>query len=147
MHARASRLGADNQPTPRPKASVLVCDTELESIRALKVVLRGAGFGVSVAATAMDALMFASLRARDAAIVEMDLIDSTGEELWRRLREWSELPVIVLSRTSDETRLIDAFDAGADDYVTKPFGPGELVARVHAHLRRGTRRESPQETL
>jgi two-component system, OmpR family, KDP operon response regulator KdpE len=123
--------------------SVLLCDSELQSIRALKVVLRAAGMSVCATQTADEALTRAALYVPDLAIIEMELVDSSGTEVCRRLREWSSMPLIVVSHVSDEARIVDAFTAGADDYVTKPFRPGELVARLAAHLRRATTRDEP----
>jgi two-component system, OmpR family, KDP operon response regulator KdpE len=123
--------------------SVLVCDSELQGIRALKVVLRTAGVSGCAMQTAEEALTRAALYVPDLAIIEMELVDSSGTEVCRRLREWSSMPLIVVSHVSDEDRIVDAFAAGADDYITKPFRPRELLARVAAHLRRATTRDEP----
>jgi two-component system KDP operon response regulator KdpE len=125
---------------PRPvRPSVLVCDGDRQSLRALRAVLREAGVAVCVTSCGEAALTQAALRVPDAAIVEMDLGDSSGAEICRRLREWSSIPLIMLSYASDEARVVEAFDAGADDYIVKPFRPREIVARLHAQLRRATR--------
>jgi two-component system, OmpR family, KDP operon response regulator KdpE len=123
--------------------SVLLCDSELHSIRALKVVLRAAGLSVCATQTAEEALTRAALYVPDLAIIEMELVDSSGTDVCRRLREWSSMPLIVVSHVSDEDRIVDAFAAGADDYVTKPFGPRELIARLAAHLRRAPTPDEP----
>jgi two-component system KDP operon response regulator KdpE len=123
--------------------SVLLCDSELQSIRALKVVLRTAGVSVCAMQTAEEALTRAAVSAPDLAIIALELVDASGVEVCRRLREWSAMPLIVVSHVSDEDRIVDAFAAGADDYVTKPFRPRELVARLGAHLRRATTRDEP----
>jgi two-component system KDP operon response regulator KdpE len=123
--------------------SVLLCDSELQSIRALTVVLRAAGVSVCAMQTAEEALTRAALSVPDLAIIELELTDASGVEVCRRLREWSSMPLIVVSRVSDEDRVVDAFAAGADDYITKPFRPRELVARLDAHLRRATTRDEP----
>jgi two-component system, OmpR family, KDP operon response regulator KdpE len=123
--------------------SVLLCDSQLQSIRALKVVLRAAGVSVCAMQTAEEALTRAAVSAPDLAIIELELVDASGVEVCRRLREWSAMPLIVVSHVSDEDRIVDAFAAGADDYVTKPFRPRELVARLGAHLRRATTRDEP----
>jgi two-component system, OmpR family, KDP operon response regulator KdpE len=115
---------------------VLVCDDELQILRALKVVLRDAGFEVAAVATAQEALDAAAVRPPDAAIIDLMLPDGSGVEVCRRLRSWSEMPIVVLSAIGDEQQKVEALDAGADDYVTKPFGPRELVARLNAVLRR-----------
>jgi two-component system, OmpR family, KDP operon response regulator KdpE len=115
---------------------VLVCDDEPQILRALRVVLREAGFEAVPAATAEEALDRAAIRPPDAAIVDLVLPDGDGVEVTRRLREWSDMPIIVLSAIGEEGEKVRALEAGADDYVTKPFGPRELVARLQAALRR-----------
>jgi two-component system KDP operon response regulator KdpE len=119
-----------------PARRVLVCDDELQILRALKVILRDAGFEVEATATAGEALDAAAVRPPDAAIVDLMLPDGDGIEVCRRLRSWSDMPILVLSATGEEDRKVAALEAGADDYVTKPFGPRELVARLRAVLRR-----------
>jgi len=118
----------------RPR--VLVVDDEQQILRALRVILRDAGFEAIPASTAEEALDLAALRHPDAAIIDLVLPDFDGIELSRRLREWSDIPLIVLSAVGDEDAKVRALAAGADDYVTKPFGPRELVARLEANLRR-----------
>jgi two-component system KDP operon response regulator KdpE len=115
---------------------ILVCDDEPQILRALRVVLRDAGFDVVTAASAEEALDAAAVRPPDAAIVDLVLPDRDGVEVTRSLREWSEMPILVLSAVGDEAEKVRALNAGADDYVTKPFGPAELVARLNAVLRR-----------
>jgi two-component system, OmpR family, KDP operon response regulator KdpE len=118
----------------RPR--VLVCDDEPQILRALKVLLRDGGYDVDAAASAEEALDHAALRPPDAAIIDLVLPDGTGIDVCRQLREWSEMPIIVLSAVGEEDVKVDALAAGADDYVTKPFGPKELLARLQAALRR-----------
>ena len=115
---------------------VLVVDDERQILRALKVILREAGYEVIEAATMEEALDRAAVRPPDAAIVDLMLPDGSGVELTRRLREWTSMPIIVLSAVGEEDAKVEALEAGADDYVTKPFGPRELVARLGAALRR-----------
>jgi two-component system, OmpR family, KDP operon response regulator KdpE len=115
---------------------VLVVDDEPQILRALKVILREAGYEVVEAATMEEALDRAAVRPPDAAIVDLMLPDGSGIELCRKLREWSRMPILVLSAISEEDAKVQALEAGADDYVTKPFGPRELVARLGAVLRR-----------
>ena len=115
---------------------VLVCDDEPQILRALKVVLREAGFEPVPAATAEEALDLAAVRPPDAAILDLVLPDGDGVEVCRSLREWTDMPIIVLSAVGDEDAKVRALEAGADDYVTKPFGPRELIARLEATLRR-----------
>jgi two-component system, OmpR family, KDP operon response regulator KdpE len=115
---------------------VLVVDDELQILRALRVVLRDAGFEVVAAQSASEALDRAAVRPPQAAIVDLVLPDGDGIDLTRRLREWSEMPILVLSAVGEEEQKVRALEAGADDYVTKPFGTRELVARLQAALRR-----------
>jgi two-component system KDP operon response regulator KdpE len=115
---------------------ILVCDDEPQILRALRVVLRDADFDVITAASAEEALDAAAVRPPDAAIIDLVLPDRDGVEVTRSLREWSEMPILVLSAVGDEAEKVRALNAGADDYVTKPFGPAELVARLNAVLRR-----------
>jgi two-component system, OmpR family, KDP operon response regulator KdpE len=118
------------------KPKVLVVDDEQQILRALRVILRDAGFEALPASSAEEALDLAAVQRPDAAIVDLVLPDLDGVELSRRLREWSDMPLIVLSAVGDEDSKVRALAAGADDYVTKPFGPRELVARLQANLRR-----------
>jgi two-component system KDP operon response regulator KdpE len=124
---------------------VLVVDDELQIVRALRVVLREAGFEVAAAQSAREALDLAAVSPPRAAIVDLVLPDGDGVEVTRRLREWSEMPILVLSAVGDEEQKVKALEAGADDYITKPFGARELVARLQAALRRseGARGEEP----
>jgi two-component system KDP operon response regulator KdpE len=115
---------------------VLVCDDENQILRALRVVLKDAGFDVTATATAQEALDTAAVHLPDAAIIDLVLPDGDGVEVCERLREWSDMPILVLSAIGDEREKIRALNAGADDYVTKPFSPGELIARLNAVLRR-----------
>jgi two-component system KDP operon response regulator KdpE len=118
---------------------ILVVDDDPQILRALRLVLRGGGYEVLTSATAEEALDRAAVGGPHAAIVDLMLPDRPGIEVCRELRSWSELPIIVLSAVNDEEAKIAALQAGADDYVTKPFAPGELVARVQAVLRRAGR--------
>jgi two-component system KDP operon response regulator KdpE len=115
---------------------VLVVDDEPQIVRAVKVLLREAGFEAVPAETVSQALDIAAVRPPEAAIVDLVLPDGDGIELTRELREWSEMPILVLSAVGEEEQKVRALEAGADDYITKPFGPRELVARLHAALRR-----------
>ena len=115
---------------------VLVCDDETQILRALRVILRDAGYEALPASTGEEALDLAAVRQPEAAIIDLVLPDVDGVEVCRRLREWSELPIIVLSAVGEEESKVRALAAGADDYVTKPFGPRELIARLEAVLRR-----------
>ena len=118
----------------RPR--VLVCDDEHQILRALRVILRDAGYESLPASTAEEALDVAAVQRPQAGIIDLVLPDMDGVELCRRLREWTEMPLIVLSAVGEESAKVRALAAGADDYVTKPFGPRELIARLQANLRR-----------
>jgi two-component system KDP operon response regulator KdpE len=117
---------------------VLVVDDEIAIQRFLRVALNGQGFVVSEAATGQDALQTLTLERPDLVILDLGLPDMDGVEVTRRLREWSQVPVIILSVREQEIDKIAALDAGADDYLTKPFGVGELLARIRTVLRRQT---------
>ena len=115
---------------------VLVVDDERQILRALRTSLRGAGYEVDTADTAEAALAAAALRPPEAMILDLLLPDGTGTDVCREFRSWSSAPVIVLSAVGDEREKVAALDAGADDYVTKPVGIDELLARLRAVLRR-----------
>jgi two-component system KDP operon response regulator KdpE len=115
---------------------VLVVDDEPQILRALRTSLRGAGYEVETAETAEAALASAAMRPPDAVILDLILPDGTGIDVARELRKWTAAPVILLSAVGEERQKIAALDAGADDYVTKPVGIDELLARLRAVLRR-----------
>ena len=117
---------------------VLVVDDERQILRALRTGLRAAGYEVETAETAEGALASAALQPPEAVILDLILPDGTGTEVCRELRKWSTAPVIVLSAVGEEREKVAALDAGADDYVTKPVGIDELLARLRAVLRRVT---------
>jgi two-component system, OmpR family, KDP operon response regulator KdpE len=117
---------------------VLVVDDEPQILRALQTNLRGAGYDVDSAANAEEALAAAALHPPEAVILDLVLPDRSGTEVTRELRRWSDVPILVLSAVGDEREKVAALDAGADDYVTKPFGMEELLARLRAALRRAT---------
>ena len=115
---------------------ILVVDDEPQFLRALQTNLRGAGYDVATATTAEEALATAGLRPPDAIILDLLLPDGRGTDVSRRLREWTTAPILLVSAVGEEAEKIAALDAGADDYITKPFGIGELLARLRAVLRR-----------
>ncbi len=121
---------------------VLVIDDEVQIRRLLRVTLEGAGFRVREAAGGETGLAEAATKRPDVIILDLGLPDLPGLHVLRRLREWSRLPVLILSVRGQETDKIEALDAGADDYLSKPFGGGELLARLRAMLRRV---QSPEE--
>ena len=134
----AGRVNAEAPAAPAKPPRVLVVDDEPQIVRALKVVLREAGFEAVAAETASQALDLAAVHRPDAAIVDLVLPDGDGVEVTRTLREWSAMPILVLSAVGEEEQKVRALEAGADDYITKPFGARELVARLQAALRRTT---------
>jgi two-component system KDP operon response regulator KdpE len=126
---------------------VLVVDDERQILRALRVILREAGFEVATAASVQEALDALAVHPPEAAIVDLILPDGNGVDICRSIREWSEMPIIVLSAVGDEAEKVRALDAGADDYVTKPFGTEELIARLRAALRRAARGAADEPVL
>ena len=117
-------------------ARILVVDDESQILRALRTSLQGAGYEVDVAANAGDALTRAAAHPPDGVILDLVLPDGSGTDVCRELRRWTTAPILVLSAVGDEQEKVAALDAGADDYVTKPFGIDELLARLRAALRR-----------
>ena len=115
---------------------VLVVDDEPHIVRALTSMLTRAGYAVASAATADDAIQAAALRPPAAILLDLRLPDGDGVEVCRRIRDWSDAPIVVVSAWDDEEAKIDALDAGADDFVTKPFSAPELLARLRAVIRR-----------
>jgi two-component system KDP operon response regulator KdpE len=124
-------------------ARILVVDDERQILRALRTSLRAAGYEVDTAETAEGALAAAAMRPPEAVILDLVLPDGTGTDVCRELRTWSSAPVVVLSAVGDEREKIAALDAGADDYVTKPVGIDELLARLRAVLRRAVPSADP----
>jgi two-component system KDP operon response regulator KdpE len=122
---------------------VLVVDDEPQILRALGTTLRGAGFTVDTATTVETALAAAAAHPPAAVILDLVLPDGSGTDVCRELRTWSEAPIIVLSAVGEERQKIEALDAGADDYVTKPFSVDELLARLRAVLRRSVAEAGP----
>ena len=125
-------------------ARILVVDDEQHILRALQTNLRGAGYEVVTAATAADALAAAATNPPDAVILDLVLPDGHGTSVTRELRTWLSVPVLVLSAIGDEQEKVGALDAGADDYVTKPFGMDELLARLRAAMRRASAPTEPR---
>jgi two-component system KDP operon response regulator KdpE len=115
---------------------VLVVDDEPQIVRGLKVILRREGYEVVAAESKAEALDSVSVRPPDAMVLDLVLPDGSGVDVCKDVRRWSQLPIIVLSADGDEREKVKALDAGADDYITKPFGTEELLARLRAVLRR-----------
>jgi two-component system KDP operon response regulator KdpE len=120
---------------------VLVVDDEPQIVRALRAALHAHGHEVSVASNGEEALLEAGAAAPDLIVLDLGLPDRDGTEVIRELRGWSDVPVIVLSVRDAQAQKVAALDAGADDYVTKPFGVEELLARMRAAKRRAGSQE------
>ncbi|NUS42123.1 MAG: response regulator [Mycobacteriaceae bacterium] len=117
--------------------TVLVVDDEPQILRALRINLSVRGYEIVTASTGSGALRAASERRPDVVVLDLGLPDMDGVEVLAGLRGWSNAPVIVLSARTDAADKVDALDAGADDYITKPFGMDEFLARLRAAVRRG----------
>jgi two-component system KDP operon response regulator KdpE len=128
-----------------PRHNVVVVEDDPQIRRFLRTVLPAEGFDVHEAETGERGLVEAATRKPDLVILDLGLPDLDGVEVVRRLREWSTVPVIVLSARTREQDKIAALDAGADDYLTKPFGAGELLARLRVALRHAASRGQPGE--
>jgi two-component system KDP operon response regulator KdpE len=120
---------------------ILLVDDEPELLRTLTITLRARGYELAHAADGAAALRVASQTVPEVVILDLGLPDLEGVEVIRRLRTWTDVPILVLSGRTDSADKVDALDAGADDYVTKPFGMDELLARLRAMTRRPTRDE------
>ena len=125
-------------------ANILIVDDEKPIRRFLRASLQGHGYTVFEAATGAEALQQAAACHPDVIILDLGLPDMDGAEVTRRLREWSRVPVIVLSVREHESDKIAVLDAGADDYLIKPFGMGELLARIRVNIRRAVKTEEEQ---
>ena len=128
---------------------VLLIEDEPQMLRFLRPALQGNGYRLVEATTGKDGLTQASTRSPDVVLLDLGLPDMDGLEVTGRLREWSQVPIVVISARGREDDKVAALDAGADDYVTKPFGVRELLARLRVALRRATRigAESPRITI
>jgi two-component system KDP operon response regulator KdpE len=129
------------------KKSILVVDDEPQIQRALRVGLAAQGYEVTAASSGEAALDCAAGHEFDIVILDLGLPGMDGVAVCRALREWTRTPILVLSVRSDEAQKIAALDAGADDYITKPFGMGELLARIRAALRRTVGDDTPAQAL
>jgi two-component system KDP operon response regulator KdpE len=129
------------------RPTILVIEDEPEIRRFLRTSLAAEEYRVVEAATGERGAIEAGTHKPDLAIVDLGLPDVDGVEVIRRIRAWSPMPIVVLSARAREQSKVEALDAGADDYVTKPFGVGELLARVRVALRHAARAPSGKETL
>ena len=128
-------------------ADILVIDDELHIRQLLRSSLSERGYRVTVAATGEEGLDLAAAVQPDAVILDLGLPGMDGFEVCRTLRTWSEAPILILSARYDEMEKVRALDLGADDYLTKPFGTHELLARIRAALRRAKRQQSTPSLL
>jgi two-component system, OmpR family, KDP operon response regulator KdpE len=124
------------------KGMILLIEDEPQMQRFLRIVLQGQGYRFIEAQTGQEGLVQAATRSPDIILLDLGLPDIDGLEVTRRLREWSDIPIIVLSAREQEQDKIKALDAGADDYLTKPFGAGELLARIRVAIRHKVMRQS-----
>jgi two-component system KDP operon response regulator KdpE len=129
------------------KGLILLIEDEPQMQRLLRIVLQGHGYRLIESATGKEGLMQAATRAPDVILLDLGLPDIDGLEVTQRVREWSEIPIIVISAREQEQDKIKALDAGADDYLTKPFGAGELLARIRVAIRHRAIREAGQQEL
>lgn len=127
-------------------ARVLVVDDDPALVRALRIGLSARGYELHVARTGEEALSQVALLAPDVVLLDLGLPDLDGLLACRRIREWTSVPIVVLSASGDERRKVTALDEGADDYVTKPFGMAELEARLRVALRHGRRAAESEPT-
>ena len=126
---------------------ILVIDDELQILRAMRTILTEKQFKVTTASRGEEGLTLAAANEPDIVILDLGLPDMEGVEVCSRLREWTQCPIIVLSVRDSERDKVAALDAGADDYLTKPFGIEELLARVRVALRHSTRAQGTQSKV
>ncbi|MFO0696455.1 MAG: response regulator [Polyangiales bacterium] len=119
---------------------VLLVEDEPQMRRFLRTTLTSQGYGIREAATAAEGLAILTTHPVDLVLLDLGLPDADGIEVTRRIREWSQVPIVVVSARGREEDKVEALDAGADDYLTKPFGTRELTARMRVAMRRAARR-------
>ena len=129
------------------KGNILVVDDEPQITRVLKTTLSSHGYGTRTAADGDEAVQMMKEWSPDLLITDLRMPNMDGLELCRQVRATSQIPIIVLSVRGEERIKVEALDAGADDYVTKPFGTNELLARVRAALRRASAKDAPEEQV
>ncbi len=125
-------------------ARILIVDDEPQIVRFLKPALQAAGYDTIVAVNGVDALKSAATDAPDLILLDLGLPDVDGKDVIKQLRAWSAVPIVVLSARDRETEKIEALDLGADDYINKPFGIGELTARIRTALRHAAKQKGQQ---
>jgi two-component system, OmpR family, KDP operon response regulator KdpE len=132
-------VSAEQREAAAPEPLVLVVEDEPQLVRFLRATLPPHGYQMIAAGTAAQALVEAASRAPDLVLLDLGLPDLDGVEVVRRIREWSPMPIVVVSARGQERDKVEALDAGADDYLTKPFGTSELLARMRVALRHSVR--------
>jgi two-component system KDP operon response regulator KdpE len=137
----------DPREPAAPEPLVLVVEDEPQLVRLLRATLPPHGYRMVDASTAAQALVEASTRAPDLVLLDLGLPDLDGVEVVRRIREWSRMPIVVVSARGQERDKVEALDAGADDYLTKPFGTSELLARMRVALRHAARVDGSNERV
>jgi len=138
---------AESNAGPAHRPTVLVIEDEPGIVRFLRASLAAAGYDALVAGTGEDGLREAATRAPELIILDLGLPDVDGTEVTRRIREWSRIPIIVLSARGQERDKVEALDAGADDYLTKPFAVGELLARLRVASRHALQDRAEAESV
>lgn len=118
-----------------PSTEILVIDDEIQMRRLLRVTLESAGYKITLAENAAEGIRNAEIHRFDAVILDLGLPDLDGIEVLKKIRKWAQYPIIILSVRSAEQDIVSALDAGANDYLTKPFRSGELIARLRTSLR------------
>lgn len=129
-----------------PEPLILLIEDEVPIRRFLRTSLGGEGYRLVEATTGQEAIKFAAQQPPELVILDLGLPDIDGQEVLRRLREWLTAPIIILSARDQEEQKVIALDHGADDYLTKPFGTGELLARIRVALRHAARADGERET-
>ncbi len=127
------------------KPRIVVIEDEPEISRFLKTALEAQGYSINAVPDAKTGIKISSAHPPDLIILDLGLPDMDGKSVIKSIREWSQVPIIVLSARDQETEKVAALEMGADDYLTKPFGTSELQARIRVALRRGSRKEQPEE--
>jgi two-component system KDP operon response regulator KdpE len=131
----------------RPRPLVLVVEDEPQMRKFVRITLDAQGYRVLEATTAADAIQQAAAHTPDLVLLDLGLPDADGSDVTRRIREWSPMPIIVISARGKEESKVRSLDEGADDYVTKPFGAAELMARIRVALRHAASAGGAPETV
>jgi two-component system KDP operon response regulator KdpE len=138
---------AKGYPMNEPKPLILITDDEPQIRKMLRITLEAAGYRTQEAESGKESLKLANALKPDLMLLDLGLPDIDGTEVIKQVREWSTLPILVVSVRSDDKDMVKAFDAGADDYVTKPFSTEVLIARIRAAVRRSLQKDSGDTEL